>query len=378
MPSPPQIPVRIAMIGAGSVSDYHHMPGIRLDPRATLAAVCDANPRLVRERAEQWQVERFSQDYREICASDAIDAVIIATPNNVHLPIALEAIKHGKHVMCEKPLGLSVPQAKEMYLAACRAGVVHMTAFTYRFAPSLKYMHALIQNGELGEIRHFRSQRFLDWPETSWGWQQYKDRAGAGNLFDMTIHRIDLGLWLVGPLVDISGATQRFAVRDRTSDGRNCRPSEVDDWSSLIGRFENGAVGVWESTNVAKGYNRGGYGHDWIEVNGSKGSAAYQLFRPNEIFLGKAGGDVVARPVPQSFLVPPGSPRNPDEGAPATVFRYDLTWEFVSAILENRDASPSFYDGLSAQIIADAVLESEQERRWISVKMPDRGVDTEG
>ena len=93
-----------------------------------------------------------------------------------------------------------------------------MTAFTYRFAPSMRYLKHLLHSGSLGTPRHFRSQRFLDLPETSWGWRQYQDKAGAGDLFDMTIHRIDFAIDLLGPIQRICGAVARFAAR--TQDGR--------------------------------------------------------------------------------------------------------------------------------------------------------------
>ena len=127
----------------------------------------------------------------------------------------MAAIEAGKHILAEKPLALNAKQATEMYQAAeakgikqyagspprsqprvrrrvsplCAARLRSMTAFTYRFAPALRYLTKLCKDGELGELRHFRSQRFLDWPETSWGWRQYKATAGAGNLYDMTSHR---------------------------------------------------------------------------------------------------------------------------------------------------------------------------------------------
>ncbi|MGC4004448.1 MAG: Gfo/Idh/MocA family oxidoreductase [Pirellulales bacterium] len=225
-----------------------------------------------------------------------------------------------------------------------------MTAFTYRFAPSMRYLRHLLKSGALGEPRHFRSQRFLDWPETSWGWRQYTHLAGAGDLFDMTIHRLDFAVDLLGPLKSICGAVARFAPRTTTVDGKPCDPSDVDDWSSLIGEFASGATGVWEGTTLAKGYHRNGFGHEWAEINGSEASAVYQMHTPNVILLGKTGSDLVPVEVPAEFLKPAGSPRDPSVGEPATVFRYDLMWEFVSAIVEGRDAVPSFYDGLNAQL----------------------------
>lgn len=361
--------VRIGIIGAGAVSDYHHVPAIRLDPRATLAAVCDTSPALLEKRRTDWGCERATADPFELCADPEVDAVVIATPNLTHRPIAVAAAQAGKHVLCEKPLSLNAGDVRAMYEACRDAKVVHMTAFTYRFAPSMRYLRHLLRSGKLGTPRHFRSQRFLDWPETSWGWRQYRDQAGAGDLFDMTIHRIDFAIDLLGPLRHVCGAVARFVPRTLTPSGETCAPSDVDDWSAILGEFENGATGVWEGTTLAKGYQRGGFGHEWAEINGSEGSAVYRLHEPNTVLLGRTGHDLAPEPVPAEFLKPPGSPRDPSQGEPATVFRYDLIWEFVSAIVEKRQAVPSFLDGLNAQIVADAVLASHAGRTWVSTPL---------
>jgi predicted dehydrogenase len=359
--------VRIAIIGAGAVSDYHHVPAIRLDSRAELVAACDANTPLLEKRKTDWGIDKVSTDFETICADPAVDAVVIATPNFTHRAIALAAAAHGKHVMCEKPLGLNVGEVRDMYHAARDASVVHMTAFTYRFAPAMRYMKHLVASGALGQPRHFRSQRFLDWPETSWGWRQYRRLAGAGDLFDMTIHRIDLALDLLGPLARVCGSLARFAPRTATTTGEACEPSDVDDWSSILGEFTSGATGVWEGTTLAKGYHRGGFGHEWAEINGAEGSVVYQLHTPNSVLVGKTGHDLAPVDVPREFLKPDASPRDPAQGEPATIFRYDLMWEFVSAIVGRRAAVPNFYDGLKAQMVADAVIESHVQRRWVEI-----------
>jgi predicted dehydrogenase len=359
--------VGVGIIGAGKVSDYHHVPGIRLDPRARLVAVCDADAELAWRRKEDWGVPWATSSVAELLARPEVDAVIICTPNWTHREQAISAARAGKHVLCEKPLGLNSGEVREMLRACEEAGVVHMTAFTYRFAPAMRYLKHLVGTGALGTPRHFRSQRFLDLPETSWGWRQYRDKAGAGDLFDMTIHRLDFAMDLLGPIRRVTGAVARFAERTRTEDGKPCAPSDVDDWSCLIGEFDCGAVGVWEGTTLAKGYGRGGFGHEWAEVNGSEASAVYQLHTPNTILLGKSGQDLEPVAVPAEFLKPASSPRDPRVGEPATVFRYDIVWEFVSAIVQQRPAVPSFADGLRAQVVADAVLESYARRRWVDV-----------
>ena len=364
--------INLAVIGAGLVSDYHHVPGIRLDPRARLVAVCDTDEALLENRKRDWQVDKVTSDPEEMFSDENVDGVIIATPNFTHKELAIAAAVSGKHIMCEKPLGLTADEVAAMYGSAKAGGVVHMTAFTYRFAPSMRYLKHLVQKGDLGTPRHFRSQRFLDLPETSWGWRQYKDKAGAGDLFDMTIHRIDFAQDLLGPIKKICGSVARFAERTETADGSSCPPSEVDDWSALIGDFECGAVGVWEGTTLAKGYNREGFGHEWAEINGSEASAVYRLHEPNILLLGRHGGDLEPVEVPPEFLKPEDSPRDPGTGEPATVFRYDLAWEFISAIQDDRDAIPSFWDGWSAQVIADAALTSREEGRWVDIEQPPR------
>lgn len=363
--------VRFGIIGAGAVSDFHHVPGIRVDPRAELVALCDPNEALLHQRERDWGIppSKLYTDVADLAADPDVDAVIIATPNDTHHPLALACIEAGKHVMCEKPLGLNFQQAAEMYRAARDRGVRHMTAFTYRFAPSMRYLKHLVTSGMLGEPRHFRSQRFLDLPETSWGWRQYRERAGAGDLFDMTIHRIDLAMDLIGPLTAVCGAVARFAPRDVTADGQPCPPSEVDDWSALIGRFENGAVGVWEGSTVMKGYHNDGVGAEWAEVNGTEASAVYRLQDPNVILVGKGGESMQPLEVPEEFLVIEGSPRDPREGVPSTVFRYDLVYELVSAIVEDRPAVPGFDHGAAAQAVADAVLQSNETGQWVPLDL---------
>ena len=370
-------PVRYALIGAGAVADYHHVPGIRIDPRATLTMVCDPNADLLKQRQSDWHDFSFAAvtEVQAVADSDDVDAVIIATPNWTHREQVLACAAGGKHIMCEKPLGLSYDETIEMVEAVRAAGVKHMTAFTYRFAPSMRFLRHLLKSGELGEPRHFRSQRFLDWPETSWGWRQYRDKAGAGDLFDMTIHRIDFAMDLMGPLESLCGSVARFVPRDHTAEGQSCPPSEVDDWSALLGRFAPGpsgrrATGVWEGSTLMKGYHFDGFGHEWAEVNGSEGSAVYRLTEPNTILLGRVGDKTAALEqveVPPGFLAPEGSPRDPSEGVPSTVFRYDLVYELTSAIVEDRPAVPDFVDGAKAQAVADAVLTSDAEGTWIDI-----------
>ncbi len=357
----------VAMIGLGFGAEF--IPIYQAHPNANVAAVCRRNEAELNKCADEFKIPKRYTSYEAVLSDPGIDFVHINSPIPDHAWMSMEALRAGKHVMCEKPLGLDAGEVREMYHACRDAGVIRMTAFTYRFAPSMRYLRHLVKSGLLGEPRHFRSQRFLDLPETSWGWRQYKSNAGAGDLFDMTIHRIDLAMDLMGPLEAVCGAVAQFCPRDKTADGKPCLPSEVDDWSALIGRFAGGAVGVWEGSTVMKGYHFNGFGHEWAEVNGTEASAVYRLQEPNVILVGKHGESMSPMPVPEEFLVIPGSPRRPHEGVPSTVFRYDLVYELVSAIVEDRPAVPGFDHGAQAQAVADAVLESNEHQRWVSLNL---------
>ena len=116
-----------------------------------------------------------STRWEDITRREDIHAVIIATPNFTHAPIALDAIAHGKHVLCEKPIAMNADDARAMAVAADRAGVRHMTAFTYQFVPAMRYLKHLVMRGDLGQPYHYRSCRLQDWGTRNLGWRQHND-----------------------------------------------------------------------------------------------------------------------------------------------------------------------------------------------------------
>jgi predicted dehydrogenase len=354
--------IGVAIIGAGGIVLANHLPGLRLCPQARLVALCDSDPGTLDRAAAATGVTNLFADYQQAISHPEVSAVVIATPNVLHPPIALAAIAAGKHVLCEKPLALDLAGALDMYRAAEAAGVRHMTAFTYRFVPAMRYLKHLVDRGDVGTPYHFRAQRFQDWGDRDLRWRQSKAMAGTGELGDMLSHRIDYGHLLLGPTRRLVADTRRFI------DVRQGNPSDVDDWVAMIARYDADVTGVLESTKLAtgRGENRGG--QDVVELNGSDGTIVYSTQRPLELRIGRKG-DTDARPVPvpTEFLVYPGSPRDPAEGDPVVSFRYDQTVEFIHAIAENRPATPSFLDGARAQAVMDAAVLSASEKRWVDV-----------
>src|SRR5256885_9688923 len=142
--------IGIAIIGCGGITLQNHLPGLALCPEAKVVALCDADPATLERARQQTGVKVTSTQYEELVKRDDVQAVIIATPNFIHAPIALAAIAAGKHVFCEKPIALNFEEAVSMWRAAEAANVRHMTAFTYRFVPAMRYMDHLVKQGAVG------------------------------------------------------------------------------------------------------------------------------------------------------------------------------------------------------------------------------------
>lgn len=356
--------VGVAIIGAGQIALANHLPGLKLLPNARLVALCDSDENTLRRASEQTGIKAAFTDYEKLLDHDGVDAVVIATPNITHPVIAIAAARAGKHVMCEKPLALNLADALAMLRAAEEANVRHMTAFTYRFVPAMRYMKHLIDSGAIGAPHHFRAQRFQDWGDRNLGWRQVKKLAGTGEMGDMLSHRIDYAHLLLGPITKLVADLKTFVP------ARGGKPSDVDDWVAMITDFGDANVtGVLESTKLATGRGEGHRGQDTVEVNGSEGTIVYSTQKPIELQIGKTGdADLRRIDVPREFLVYPASPRQPGAGDPLVTFRYDQTAEFIDAIVNQRPCSPSFIDGARAQAVMEAALQSAEQRRWVDVQ----------
>lgn len=364
--------VGVGVIGVGGISSYVHLPGLQLCPQAEIVALCDTNADLARERAAEYGVPQVYAEYHELLQSPDVDAVIVATPTVLHGPIALAAIAAGKHLLVEKQLAMDYAEAVTMYQAAEGAGVRHMTAFTYRFVPAMRYLKHLLGQGTIGLPRHVRVARFQDWPEVDIGWRQLKALAGSGEVGDMGAHRIDYCHDLLGPIARVVGLTRTYVPVRRARDGGPA-PTDVEDFATFIAEFApgvgvaEGAVAVFDVSKVTKGRGFGGQGLDEVEVYGVDGTLIYHLDRPHELQIGRPDAPLETVAVPREFLTYPGSPRDPDQGDPTTAFRYDEDFAFVEAIVAGQPCSPSFYDGMRTQAVVDAVLQSAAERRWVDV-----------
>ncbi len=358
--------IGVGIIGCGGIALQNHLPGLALCPEAKLVALCDTNPKVLENAVRQTGVKAAFADYLQLLGRDDVNAVIIATPNLFHAPIALAAIAAGKHVLCEKPIAMNHAESLAMLHAAEKAGVRHMTAFTYRFVPAMRYMAHLVKSGFVGQPYHFRSCRLQDWGTRAIGWRQVAKMAATGELGDMLSHRIDYAHLLVGPMRRLVADDRRF------HDVRDGQVSDLEDWVTILAEFSSyRATGVLESSKVATGHGEGARSEDYCEVDGTDGSLIFQLARPWTLKAAKKGEtEFRTVNVPDEFLKVPGSPRDPRAGDPLITFRYDQDFEFIQAIINQRPCVPSFAEGAQAQAVMDAAVLSVREKRWVEIPQP--------
>jgi predicted dehydrogenase len=241
--------VRVAVIGAGSISEMH-LKSYQNNPDAELYAICDLNEERAKAKAEKYGITRFYTDYKELLADPGIDAVSICTWNNSHAPISIAALDAGKNVLTEKPLCMTVNEALAVEEAVHRSGKTLQVGFVRRYASNTRIIKSFLENGELGDIYYAKASciRRLGNPG---GWFSDVERSGGGPLIDVGVHVIDLCWYLMGrPKVkSVSGNTyKRLGNRANVKNLAFYKAADydsshntVEDMANALIRFENGA-----------------------------------------------------------------------------------------------------------------------------------------
>jgi predicted dehydrogenase len=344
-----------------------------VDPAPRMAAICGRDEAGVREAADNLGWESYETDYRKLVARDDVGLVDVVTPGNTHREIVLTALEAGKHVICEKPLANTLPEAREMLTAARNAGTVNMVCFNYRRAPAVQLARKLVEEGRLGEIRHWRAtylQDFIMEPDFPLIWRLEREVAGSGALGDIGAHIVDLAHFVVGPISEVTGMTETFIeerpLEETTAEGgTGMGRVTVDDAAAFLARFENGAIGTFEATRFAAGRRN----QNSFEVNGSRGSLAFDLERMNEleVFFTEDDPDV------QGFrTVNVTEPDHPYSGAwwpPGHILGYEHTFvhtmkDLMDGIEAGESPAPNFEDGYRCQAVLDAVERSAASGEW--------------
>ncbi len=373
--------VGYAFMGAAHSQAWRTAPAffdLPLHPR--MAAVCGRNEDAAGKVAQRFGWESVETDWRALLKRDDINVIDICTPGDTHAEIAIEALKAGKHVLCEKPLANTVAEAEAMAAAAADAaknGVRAMVGFTYRRTPAVALAQKLVADGRIGTIRHVRAQYLQDWltdENAPLNWRLDKDKAGSGALGDIGAHIIDMAQFVTGSqIASVNGFLETF-VKTRPIGGEHATlggsassdaergPVTVDDAAVFTARFVDGAIGVFEATRFANGRKNGLR----LEVNGSKGSLAFDFEDMNvlEFFDGTEDPSIagfrriIVTEASHPYIAawwPPGHGLGYEHG-----FTHQVV-DFVNDIAAGNDPVPSFADGLAVQRVLDAVAASSDD-----------------
>src|SRR4051794_1773705 len=391
MTSPDRPGIGIGLIGYAFMGAAHsqawrtapHFFDLPLRPELTVLA--GRNAAAVAAAAGKLGWSSTETDWRRLLERDDVDLVDVCTPGDTHAEIAVAALEAGKHVLCEKPLANSVAEAEAMTEAAARAatrGVRSMVGFTYRRVPAIGLARKLVAEGRLGEIRHVRAQYLQDWiadPAAPMSWRLEKDKAGSGALGDIGAHIVDLTQYITGRRIAGVSALLETFVEERPlaastgslsgAAGEGTGRVTVDDAAVFLGRFDGGALAVFEATRFALGRKNA----IRIEINGSTGSLAFDFEDMNvlQFFDSTEPAETAGF---RRILVT--EPVHPYVGAwwPAGhglgyehAFTHQVV-DLVTAIAKDDDPAPSFADGLQVQRVLDAVERSAADRStWTEI-----------
>jgi predicted dehydrogenase len=331
-----------------------------------LSVVCGRSDAGVAEAARRLGFREHATSWQDVVARDDIDIVDICTPGDSHEAIAVAAAEAGKAVLCEKPLANTVAEAERMLDAVERAGVVHMLCHNYRRLPAVALAKRILDEGRLGRIHHFRGTYLQDWivdPASPRVWRLERARAGSGALGDIGSHALDLARHLVGEVVEVSGMLETFVPRRPLEDGSGTAPVDVDDAALALLRFEGGAIGSIEATRFAPGRKN----HHRFEINGSRGSLAWNLERLNELELYVEEGPdsgfrtILATDPTHPWVEawwPPGHLVGYEHGFTHTVL------DLLRGIEAGVSPRPSFEDGVRGQRLLATIERSAIRRSW--------------
>jgi predicted dehydrogenase len=365
-----------AFMGKAHSNAYRTLTYMTWPPplRPDLIAIAGRDEGAVAEAARRYGFAAHVNDWRDIVADDRVELFDNTGPNHLHAEPTIAAAEAGKHVICEKPLGRTAEESYEIWRRVEAAGVQHLCAFNYRFVPAVRLAKELIAAGEIGEIRHFRGRYLQEWitdPSFPMVWRLEKDLAGSGALGDLGAHVIDLARYLVGEIRTVSGITKTF-VEDRPGG-----QVDVDDAFEAIVEFEQGAVGTLEASRFASGRKNA---LAW-EINGSRGSIAFDLERLNElqVHIAGSGPGASAQGFRQVLVSEDSHPFWEHWWPSGHVIGWEHTFvhEIHHMLTAIRDGAPigphgaDFRDGYRAAEVCDAIVRSASTGRRETIEYRD-------
>ena len=373
--------LRIGMIGYGFMAKAHSNAYatvnrfFELKHRPVLQAVCARNAESAQAFADNWGYQSIETDWRKLVERDDIDAVDICVPNNLHKDIAIAAAENGKMILCEKPLALNVEEGEEMCAAVEKAGVPNIVWYNYRRVPAVTHAKNIIDSGNLGRIFHYRANFLQDWtiaedlPQGGNAlWRLDVKAAGSGVTGDLLAHCIDTAIWLNGGISDVTAMTETFVKERMHTETGKVEEVGIDDACAFLCHFENGSLGLFESTRYARGHKA----LYTFEINGEHASIRWDLHDLHrlEYFDHRVEGPMRGW---RSIHVTDGDhPYMGNWWVPGLNVGYEKSFvhqvaDFIKGLESGEPAGPTFADALVTQKVCDAVLKSAQDKSWVNV-----------
>ncbi len=382
-------PIRIGVVGFGWMGQAHSrsyraIPTYFQDEpiKPVLAAVADTDPARVDAAVLGFGYETGTADWHELVERDDIDVIDITAPNALHQEIAEAAAAAGKHIFCEKPVGIDPAATAAIEHAARKAGVITGCGYNYRWAPMVQHTRALIDEGRFGDLTHYRGRFFSMYGRDRLGllsWRFLQDEAGFGALSDIMSHAIDMAQHLCGPIRRLVSVREIFVKHrplprpgagthyDRGSPGDPTGEVTNEDYVGALVEFENGVRGTLEADRSIFGPQSSMA----FELNGSKGAASWdheklnqlQLYLPEEQpidgFIEVLAGDAFPH---QGNIVPGGGNSLGYED-----MKIIEALEFLRSVGADRPHAPGFDAALANASVADAMTRSWESGAWESV-----------
>jgi predicted dehydrogenase len=370
-------PLAVAMVGHAFMGRAHGNAWRQanrffdLPYRIVPAVVVGRDAARAAAAAAQLGFERATTDLGAVLADPTIDVVDVATPNDSHHDVVVAALRAKKHVLCEKPLALTLGQAKAMAALAVeqevRVGVWH----NYRRAPATALAARMIARGDIGDVRQVRAVYLQDWlvdPATPASWRTSRKTCGSGAHGDLNAHLIDLTRALTGlEFESVCGVQQTF-TKQRPDGAGGTAKVDVDDAFCFLARFRGGAIGTYEATRVAPGRKN----LNCIEVSGTKGTLRWNLERMNELELFSFADARDAQGFRTILCMDAVHPYAASWWPDGHIVGYEHTFvhhvvDFVRALHDGTPFHPDFADGVAVQAVLDAALQSCETNRWVDV-----------
>lgn len=361
-------PYGIGLIGTGFMGKTHalawrNVKAVMGDlPTLRLEMLCDDPLPRAAAFADQFGFARATEDWQAVCRDPAVDIVSITTPNQLHHPMAMLALRHGKHVWCEKPMALTLAQAEEMAEAAKAAGTVTMVGYNYIKNPAFTHAQRLIADGAIGRPVQFRGWVDEDYqadPDLAWSWRAKLADAGLGALGDIGSHLVSMAHGVMGPIASLIADMQTIHETRPLADGSGRAAVENEDAASVVLRFANGAQGSMVISRSAWGRkSRLGF-----EVHGTRGMIVFDQERMNELQLYQNAGPVAEQGFKTILTGPAHAPYAAFCPAPGHQLGFnDLKVIECAALLQaiagGVQAHPSFDAALQIERVIHAIADS--------------------